>query len=214
MERNLEKEIDALKEELQEIKKLLSTSHKKDAAKDTAKQNKMVGHVQKMPDMYPDTNIMAILDELENTCGGQGESGAVSYLGVFASGGRQSTWVKHKVSTDELLPLIENGTAEKVLSCIGNSDRLSILLAILKKPRTVAELITECRFNSSGQVYHHMKPLLAADLIKEDSAAYPKGTYVIQPHKVQGIIMLLAGICDMVDETYSQSNWDNKNGNK
>lgn len=45
-----------------------------------------------------------------------------------------------------------------------------------------------------------MKPLLAADLIREDM---PKGTYVLQPHKVQGLLMLLAGICDMVDETYT-----------
>ena len=32
--------------------------------------------------------------------------------------------------------------------------------------------------------------------------------YVCCPHKVQGIIMLLAGISDMVDETYTQGAWD------
>ena len=47
-----------------------------------------------------------------------------------------------------------------------------------------------------------MKPLLAADVIAED--AQQKGVYVIRPRKVQGIIMLLAGISDMVDETYTQ----------
>ena len=49
-----------------------------------------------------------------------------------------------------------------------------------------------------------MKPLLAADLITEDA----KGIYVVQPYRVQGIIMLLAGICDMSDETHSKSNWN------
>ncbi|MBR5421833.1 MAG: hypothetical protein IK115_11870 [Lachnospiraceae bacterium] len=63
----------------------------------------------------------------------------------------------------------------------------------------------ECHLNSTGQAYHHMKPLLAADLIKEDT----KGIYIVQPYKVQGIIMLLAGISDMYDETYARSNWDN-----
>ena len=51
-----------------------------------------------------------------------------------------------------------------------------------------------------------MKPLLAADLIAEDKQQ--KGVYIVQPHKVQGIIMLLAGINDMVDETYSQGTWE------
>ena len=51
-----------------------------------------------------------------------------------------------------------------------------------------------------------MKPLLAADLVVEDEQQ--KGVYIIQPHKVQGIIMLLAGISDMVDETYTQGTWE------
>ena len=32
--------------------------------------------------------------------------------------------------------------------------------------------------------------------------------YVAQQHKVQGIIMLLAGIADMVDETYTKGCWE------
>ncbi len=34
---------------------------------------------------------------------------------------------------DDLLKLISDNVAEKVLSCLGNSDRLNILLALLKK---------------------------------------------------------------------------------
>ncbi len=130
----------------------------------------------------------------------------ITYFGVFASGGRQSNWIRNQVSTDTLLPLIENRTAEKVRYCIGNTDRLNILLAIIKKPLPVAEVVEVCHLNSTGQAYHHMKPLLAADLIVED--ANNKGIYIVQPHKVQGIIMLLAGIADMVDETYTKDTWD------
>ena len=131
----------------------------------------------------------------------------MTYLGVYTSGGRQSTWIRNEVPADRLVNLLTDDTADKVLSCIGNRDRLRILSAVLQKPMTVAELIVACNLNSSGQVYHHMKPLLAADLIKEDELNYSKGTYVVQPHKVQGIIMLLAGICDMTDETYSKGTW-------
>ena len=39
-------------------------------------------------------------------------------------------------------------------------------------------------------------------------ASYSDKSEVVQPHKVQGIIMLLAGICDMVDETFTKGNWE------
>ena len=105
-----------------------------------------------------------------------------------------------------MLSLIESGVAGKVLACIGNSKRLAMLLEILRGPKTVASLIEKCGFGSTGQAYHHMKPLLAADIVVEDEQQ--KGVYVIQPHKVQGVIMLLAGISDMVDETYTQGTWE------
>lgn len=81
------------------------------------------------------------------------------------------------------------------------------MLEILHGPKTVTMLVEKCGFGSTGQVYHHMKPLLAADVVVEDEKQ--KGVYIIQPHKVQGIIMLLAGISDMVDETYTQRVWEN-----
>ena len=161
-------------------------------------------HVQKMAGMHKDPNIMAILDRLEDTCNETGCSGRLAYVGVYASGGRQSTWIQNDVNADVLLRLIEEGTAEKVLACIGSSDRLNLLLAILRKPRTVAQMVGECGFTSTGQVYHHLKPLMAADLVVEDE--HIRGTYVIVPHRVQGILMLLAGISDMIDCQYSQGN--------
>lgn len=212
MERNLEKEIDDIKKELSAIKELLTVKETISVPNHSTDNVTMAGHVQKMPEMHPDPNIMSIINQLEDTCGANNQTGAITYLGVFASGGRQSNWVRNNINTDILLELIENKTAEKVLSCIGNNDRLNILLAILKKPMTVAEIVNECKLNSSGQAYHHMKPLLAADLIKEDDCNYSKGTYVVQPHKVQGIIMLLAGIYDMVDETYSKGTWEETDG--
>ena len=185
MERDYGREIDYLKEQLEGLQKLFADM----TVKGNITGHKKVGHIEKMENMHPDEHIMACLDKMENIAGENGQTGIITYFGVFASGGRQSTWVRKDVNTDSLLHLISNNVAEKVLSCIDNYDRLNILLALL---------------NSTGQAYHHMKPLLAADLIGEDS----KGTYIVQPYKVQGIIMLLAGICDMVDETYSQSSWE------
>lgn len=78
--------------------------------------------------------------------------------------------MRNGIPTDELLSLIESGVASKVLACIGNSNRLMMLLEILRGPKSVAELVEKCGFGSTGQVYHHMKPLLAADIIVEEEA--------------------------------------------
>jgi len=137
---------------------------------------KALGHAIKYPNMHPDPNITNILGSLEDKCNNDEGSGCISYLGVFSSGGRQSSWIRHQVNADELISLVENGMEGKVLACIGNNDRLNILLAILKKPTTVAQLVEECGYHTTGQVYHHLKPLIAADLVIEDSKSEGKGT--------------------------------------
>ena len=203
MERNYGTEIDNLKIEIAEIKNLLQACvQNEDKADTTGTLNK----VHQMKNMHPDEKLSKKMEELCALTGERNVTGLVTYLGVFASGNRQSNWIRNEVSTDDLLQLVENSIATKVLNCLGNRDRLNILLAILKKPMSVAELVEQCGLNTTGQAYHHMKPLLAADLIIEDENN--KGIYVVQPHKVQGIIMLLAGICDMVDERFTKGNWE------
>ena len=208
-EEKLQKQIDDLRQEVNGINRALEvliarTEPKPKAVPQEGRVHKMSqeDHVQKMPGMHENENIMAILDRLEDTCNETGCSGRLAYVGVYASGGRQSTWIKHDVNADTLLGLIEDNTAEKVLACIGSKDRLNLLLAILRAPRTVAQLVGKCGFTSTGQVYHHLKPLIAADLVAEDE--HTRGAYVIVPHRVQGILMLLAGISDMIDPEYSQ----------
>lgn len=205
MERDYGKEIDMLREDLAEIKRLLGGTPVSESQLAPAREK--VGHIEKMKQMHPDPAIMALLDRMENSCGEDGTTGRVTYLGVFSSGNRQSTWVKNNAHTDDLLKLVEDNSAERVLACIGSNDRLRLLLAILRKPRTVAQLVGECGFSSTGQVYHHLKPLIAADLVTEDAENEGKGVYVIVPHRVQGIIMLLAGISDMLDTTYTEGEW-------
>lgn len=200
MSRDFGQEIDALRKEMEALKALISGQSGTEPPQSGGKR-------EPRPPIHPDSRLESLMNELEAGANEAGKTGLVTYLGVYASGGRQSGWIKSRVCTDDLLGLIENNTAEKVLRCVGSSDRLNILLAILKKPRTVAELVGECGFSSTGQVYHHMKPLLAADLIVE-SESDGKGVYIVQPHKVQGIIMLLAGVCDMVDETYTKGTWE------
>lgn len=217
MERNYDKEIDSLRDQIESLQNMVSPQLDELRAmvmellpkKPSAEKLERV-HV--MHGMHPNRRLSEQMEELCYKTEEKGGSGLVTYLGVYNSGGLQANWIRNSVPTDDLLALIESGVAGKVLACIGNSNRLAMLLEILRGPKTVASLVEKCGFGSTGQVYHHMKPLLAADIVVEDEQQ--KGVYVIQPHKVQGIIMLLTGISDMVDETYTQGAWDTDDENE
>ena len=209
MERDYGQELDQLKEQMEALRQEMASQVERlreeaQAALPNQPTMERLGRVEVPRGMHPDSRLSQQMEELCRRTEAQGASGYVTYLGVYNAGGRQSNWIRNAVSADGLLAQIESGVAEKVLACIGNANRLALLLEILRGPKTVAQLVDTCGFGSTGQAYHHMKPLLAADLIQEEG----RGVYVCCPHKVQGIIMLLAGISDMVDETYTQGAWD------
>lgn len=191
----LRSEIDELRSEIEEIKQLLTTPS-------AAEKPDQVGHVQKMHNMHSDPSFADIMDKLENTCGEKGISGCIAYLGVFASGGRQSNWIENEINTDELLNLVQDGTASTVLSCIGSQDRMRVLMSLLEQPKTAAQLVESCGFNTTGQVYHHLKMLTNVDLVYSD-----RDLYIVRPHRIQGIIMLLAGIRNLIGSEYTKGSW-------
>ena len=193
MERDLGKEIDALKEQMEELMKIMARQG--NGKKPTSPEDR----VEVMDHMHPDPHLKELMSRLCEETNRKKYTGMVTYMGVFASGGHQQNWIRSQVDTDRLLALIEDETAAQVLSCIGSQERLNILLALLRKPSGVGELIEKCGFHSTGQVYHHLRPLLASHLIEEKS----RGVYRIPGQKIQGIIMLLAGICDVVDKEYT-----------
>lgn len=208
-ERNYGAEIDALRNDINEIKELLKGGKKNEEDEpNVGCANSRL--VEKIRDITPDVTLNTLMERIQNECEADGSTGRVVYTGVFASGGRQSNWIG-QYNTDDLLKLIEERTAEKVLACIGSGDKLNILLALLRKPMTVAQMVSEGSFNSTGQVYHHLNPLIAADLVKEDMENNNKGTYIVVPHRVQGVIMLLSGISDMLDGRFNrpgfEQNW-------
>lgn len=211
MGRDYGKEIDSLREQMESLQSMTSSQFDElrtmvMALLPNKPSTEKLERVHVMHGMHPDSRLSKMMEELCYKTEEKDVNGLVTYLGVYISGGQQANWIRNAIPADELLSLIESGVASKVLACIGNADRLAILLEILRGPKTVVKLVEKCGFGSTGQVYHHMKPLLAADLVVEDEQQ--KGVYIIQPHKVQGIIMLLAGISDMVDETYTQGTWE------
>lgn len=192
MDRDFSAELDEIKAELKKLKEFYMRSSSK--AEEGGKNWKRVEHIR---NMHPDSRLSGMMTEMCTHAEESGASGLVTYMGVFSSGGRQANWIKNEVNADDLLRAVEDRTPERVLACVGSNERLNILIALLKKPMTVAEIVKKCGFGSTGQAYHHMKPLLAAGIIAEREEGAGKGVYVVRFDKVRGIIMLLAGICEL-----------------
>lgn len=199
MERDLATELDHLKEEIQTIKRMLIRNLPKTEPKVPGNSR------EKFPPESLET-LNTLRDQLLVFTENPGETGAIAYTGTFQSGDaettQQSIWAS-LVPTNELLTLNEHRMVEKVLTSLGNSHRLAILLALLKRPMTVSQLMETTGANTTGQIYHHLKPLVSADIVKEE-----KGVFCVIPYRVQGIILVLAGVCDLVDPRYTSGTWE------
>ena len=206
MENEFKTEVENLRKEMEELRELFMRFIGNQTTKTHNEENTPLKTVQMMNNMHPDPKLSDIMSDLCMVTDEKNRTGSVTYLGVFTSAGRQSNWIQNEVNVDDLLSLIENKSAATVLQCIGNNDRLSLLLALLRTPMTVAAMVEKCGFNTTGQVYHHLKPLIAADLVYEVEQA-ERGVYAVKFYRVQGIIMLLAGISDLLDTLHSQGSW-------
>ena len=110
-ERNLELEIDGLKQQLSEIKELLTKPTAEPAKTIKIKMEgdekpEFIGHIHKMAKCktfeHKSPEIVAVLDRAEDRCAAEESTGCISYVGVFSSGDRQSTWISEERNTDKL----------------------------------------------------------------------------------------------------------------
>lgn len=195
MDRDLGHELDQVKKDIEEIKLLLEQTQR--VVNQRIRSSKMPVATQMEID-----KLKAWAAETGN------QRGVVTYKGFHSSCGRDANWAASHVTVNELLSMPQEKVAT-VFSSLGNRQRLSILLALLEEPMTVAQLVEKLHMNTTGQVYHHLNNLIAADLLEEAKEA-EKGTYAVKGHRVQGIIMALTGVNDLIDTTYSSGDWEEK----
>lgn len=117
-------------------------------------------------------------------------SGAVVYGGaVTPAGGGEYLWLIER-ATDDVMA-VEPERAAAVLAALGSGPRLRLLLAILDRPRTAADLRGVLGSRSPGPVYHHLRDLLALGLI-----AQRERRYVVPPRRV---VPVLTALCLAID---------------
>lgn len=123
-----------------------------------------------------DRDTFWALTELEHRAGGYG--GVLFTGSVKLPTGERYLWQQQRETTEVLeMDTIEVATA---LGALAHPVRLHLLRQIMAGVRTVAELEQDDALGTSGQIYHHLRQLVAAGWLHTTS----RGHYAIPPGRV------------------------------
>ena len=92
------------------------------------------------------------------------------YAGGVTAGGAEYLWAIERPLGD-LLEIDPDAPAH-VLATLAHPQRLRILIALVDRPRTAAELQKVIGSRSPGPLYHHLRDLLALGVVAQRERRY------------------------------------------
>jgi len=170
-------ELDTLKKQLGDLQQLVSQ-----VANDSSPKVSRTQTVDKST-VFIDMNN----DELE--------LGGVFYSGQYHGEKWQYRWEPQERRVSQLLDL-DGEKVAKVLAALGHKQRLDILRSVLKEPLSGSEIVERLNMGTTGQLYHHIKALLGADLLVQEERG---GMYSLPSHRALPLFLLLAATSDLLD---------------
>lgn len=115
------------------------------------------------------------------------DGGAILYAGdVSLDNGEHWSW-QEAVSAESVLES-DWGTASVGLSALHHPVRLALLQAVLHGQTTAAELTALDGLGTTGQVYHHLRALVAAGWLTSGR----RGHYCVPGQRVVPLIVIIA----------------------
>ncbi|WP_119730708.1 helix-turn-helix domain-containing protein [Thermomonospora amylolytica] len=133
----------------------------------------------------PDAGTFWALEGLKERTGEPG--GRVLFTGsVTLPGGEHFEW-QQEFTAEHLLDR-DWGEAAAAVAALGHPIRLLLLREILHGARTVAELGAHERLGTSGQLYHHLRQLVAAGWLRTTA----RGQYAVPGERVVPLLVVLA----------------------
>ncbi|MFD2611485.1 ArsR family transcriptional regulator [Paenibacillus gansuensis] len=126
---------------------------------------------------------------------GQGETGGIYFSGNYHGEKWHYRWEPQERAVHQLLSL-DGDKVAKILSALGHKQRIEILRAVLQQPMTGAELVDHLNMGTTGQLYHHIKALQGADLLRQEERG---GSYTIPGHRMLPFLLLLAAGSELLD---------------
>ncbi|MCZ8512265.1 ATP-binding protein [Paenibacillus filicis] len=178
MTRDLGAEVDALKRQMEELLQLV--------------QGGFFSVVPQRPAARPEEEKMTLAVEPD---GSVENGGAVFYSGHYRNRDSRFRWEPQERSLETLVNL-QGEKAAKVLAALGQKQRLEILLEVLKEPVSGPELVERLHMGTTGQLYHHLKALLSADLIRQEERG---GRYMLAQERSLPLLLLLAAVSDLLE---------------
>jgi ArsR family transcriptional regulator len=171
-----------------------------------AKLARRLEHLERQPRRRPQQPQdaagapLALIEHLRGRRKGRfrakGMRGAIAYGGAVVFGERECLWIKEHPLPD-VCALAPDRLAQ-VLAALAHPARLILLRALLEQARTSQELQAILGVSSPGQLYHHLKELLAAGVVTQARRSH----YEITPRQVVPLLAVLATAFDLVD-TYA-----------
>lgn len=175
--RDFGSELDTLKAQLDDLQQLVSQ-----IASDSTPKVSRTKTVDKS----------TVLIEMNNE---EGELGGIFYSGQYRGEKWRYRWEPQERRVDQLLDL-DGDKVAKVLAALGHKQRLDILRSVLKEPLSGSELVERLNMGTTGQLYHHIKALLGADLLVQEERG---GMYSLPSHRALPLLLLLAATSDLLD---------------
>lgn len=135
--------------------------------------------------------VRQMVDRLEPGAAGTPGEATVFYAGTGRWGSGTVVWQMIR-TWDEVL--IEAGQQAAVLfAALAYPTRLRIVVELLAGELTTAQLNQRLDQPSSGQLFHHLRELLAAGIIHQPV----RGTYAIAKRRVVPLLALLSAAVDV-----------------
>ena len=138
---------------------------------------------------------MHLAAETAETAETEPSAGELYYSGHYNHDHTRFRWEPKSRSVSQILAT-DGDKAAKVIGALGHKQRLDIIRTVLHQPMTGAELVERLNMGTTGQLYHHLKALLGADLLQQDDRG---GRYSIPRHRTLPLLLLLAAASDLLD---------------
>jgi DNA gyrase subunit B len=136
-------------------------------------------------------------DTLEHKSEEESRFTSISYSGTITSLEGRGRWKPASKTFAEVLKP-DSGSLANILSSLGHKQRIEMIKSLLQKPKNAAELVKELGMGTTGQLYHHMKPLLHAGIIEQKERG---GSYSIAADKILPILLQLAAAAEMFESS-------------
>ncbi len=126
---------------------------------------------------------------------GDGPDAVVAYSGRSARDAEPLAWQMRR-TWEDVIDGAGEGTAS-VLSALASGPRLRIVAELARGPVSTGDLAERLDQPSTGQLFHHLKELLAASVVHQPQ----RGVYAIRKQHLVPVLVILSAAADLTTHT-------------